>query len=178
MAIKLWYAALGIVGAGVAVATGACSSSTTGNNNTGDDSGTPADGSTPATEASTPDASSTSDSSAEPDVTSTTDAAASCTVQLSTGSSDCDTCAATSCCTPLMACDMADDAGTDDAGRSACEQLLGCINDVNSSGDAGVDAAMGETACEVMPYTTTEDTNASAVFSCLRTSCATQCPGL
>jgi hypothetical protein len=75
-----------------------------------------------------------------------------------------------------MTCDLADDAGTDDAGRSACEQLLGCINDVNSSGDAGTDA--GPTACEVTPYTATEDTNANAVFSCLRTSCATQCPGL
>jgi hypothetical protein len=175
MAIKLWYAALGIVGAGVAVATGACAWSTTHKKTPpGDDSGTPA------TEASASDASTASDSSAEPDVTSTTEAATSCTVALDTGSSDCDTCAATMCCTPLMACDMADDAGTDDAGRSACEQLLGCINDVNSSGDAGGggDADIGATSCEVSPYTASEDTNANAVFTCLRTSCATQCPGL
>jgi hypothetical protein len=65
----------------------------------------------------------------------------------------------------------------DDAGSSACLQLLACINDVNTSSDAGVDAGVGESTCDPT-YTADEQTNAEAVLTCIRTSCATQCPGL
>jgi hypothetical protein len=176
MAIKVWYAALGIVGIGGLVAAAGCSSSSTPTTTTPP----------PENEASTPDSSTESDtgtaaetSTADTSVeeTSTTESgatdAATCSVALDTGSTDCDTCAATSCCSALMACDTADDAGLDEAGFSRCEGLLTCLNDVNNS-DSGEDAG---STCDPS-YTATEVTNATAVFTCLHTSCATQCPGL
>jgi hypothetical protein len=176
MRMNSWYAALGIAGvSAVAVAAAACSSTTTVNNTPGDDASTDAN-TTPESDA----AADTSTTAPTPDssTTVTTDAAeeaaATCSVTLDTGSADCDTCVATSCCTALTTCDPADDAGDNDAGLSACEQLLGCISDVNSA-DGGTDG--GAATCNPS-YQSDEQTNAAAVLTCIETSCATQCPGL
>jgi hypothetical protein len=164
---------LGLVGVTSFVATG-CTSTTTVNGGddggvvTADDAG---DGATITNDGATvtPDTG-TGDDAGD-------GAAATCGAALDTGSADCDTCVATSCCTALTTCVTPDDAGVDDAGSSACEQLLGCINDYNTTTDAGTDAGAGESACDPS-YTADEQTSAEAVFTCIRTSCATQCPGL
>jgi hypothetical protein len=164
MRIHTWYGALGII-AVTASATVACSSSTT---------------STPTDDAGAVDAGGNSevDSAAEAQAeAAATGDGGSCSLALDTGSADCDTCVETSCCTALTTCDTPDDGGVDDAGTSQCELLLGCINDFNSTSDAGVDAGGGETAC-APSYTAEELTNATGVLTCIRTSCATQCPGL
>jgi hypothetical protein len=105
------------------------------------------------------------------------EAAATCSLALDTGVAACDTCVGSSCCTPLTNCATPDDAGSDDAGNSACLQLLFCINDINNSSDAGVDSGAGETACN-SSYSASEQAAAQAVLSCIRASCAAQCPGL
>jgi hypothetical protein len=170
MRINSWYVTLGIVGASVAAAAVvACSSTTTVNPpaETGDAATTPepdaaVDTGTPAADTGTPPA------------TDAGEDAGTCAVTLSTGDTGCDTCVATSCCTQLTGCDTADDAGTNDAGLSACEQLLGCINDVNTA-DGGTDG--GASTCDPS-YSSSEQTSATAVLTCIESACATQCPGL
>jgi hypothetical protein len=175
MRIHSWYLTLGIVGVS-AVAVVACTSTTTVNSTPGEDASTD-DGST-----TTPEPDSGLDTGTPATDGSTTvvpeagDDAGTCAVALDTGSADCDSCTA-QCCTQLTTCATPDDAGVDDAGSSACLQLLACINDVNTSSDAGVDAGVGESTCDPT-YTADEQTNAEAVLTCIRTSCATQCPGL
>ncbi len=173
MRINTWYVTLGIVGVSVAAVV-ACSSTTTVNNpGTGDDAG--ADTGTPEVDAAA-DTGTTPppDTGTTPAADAGEDAAATCAVALSTGDPTCDTCVATSCCTQLTGCDTPDDAGVDDAGFSACEQLLGCINDVNSA-DGGTDG--GATTCDPT-YSSGEQTSATAVLTCIESACATQCPGL
>ena len=177
MKIYSLYLTLGIVGAS-AVTMVACTSNTTVNNNgTGEDASTD-DGSTgtPEPDSATPDTGTTT----TPDTGTTTvpdaggEAAATCGVALDTGSAECDTCVAASCCTQLTTCDTPDDAGVNEAGLDSCEQLLTCINDINGT-DGGADSGMA--TCDPS-YGSTVQTAAAAVLSCIETSCATQCPGL
>lgn len=170
MRIHSWFVTLGIVGVSAAATAVGCSSSSSGTTTPGEDAS--ADAASPedtgtATDTGTP--------GADGSVVSEAGDAATCSVALSTGSADCDTCAATSCCTQLTTCDAVDEAGADDAGFSQCEGLLACINDFDSA-DAATDGG-GEAACDPS-YTADEQANAAAVFTCLRTTCATQCPGL
>jgi hypothetical protein len=172
MRINTWYVTLGIVGVSVAAVV-ACSSTTTVNNPTGDDAGV--DTGTPEVDAAVDTGTTPADTGTTPATDAGEDAPATCAVALSTGDATCDTCVATSCCTQLTGCDTPDDAGVDDAGFSACEQLLGCINDFNTSADGGTDG--GAAACN-SSYSSGEQTSATAVLTCIESSCATQCPGL
>jgi hypothetical protein len=179
MRIHSWCLTLGIVGVS-AVAVVACTSTTTVNNGPGEDASTVPDDSSTTTEPDTGTTADTGTTVPTPDgattVTEAGDGGGTCVVALDTGSADCDSCTA-ACCTQLTTCATPDDAGVDDAGSSACLQLLGCINDINASSDAGVDAGVGETTCDPS-YTTDQQANAEAVLTCIRTNCATQCPGL
>jgi hypothetical protein len=172
MKLHSWSVVLGILGVS-ALAVAACSSSSSPATTTpGEDASTPEpDSGTPDTGTIAPDA---SDGAT---VVSDAGDAGSCSIGLDTGDATCNTCVETSCCTQLTTCDVTDDAGANDAGFSACEQLLACINDVNSTTDGGGEAGAGETACDGT-YEQSEQTNAEAVLTCIRTSCATQCPGL
>jgi hypothetical protein len=183
MRIISWCAALGLglIGA-TAFGSAGCSSDDSSNGTTTDDAGTDSGATTDdSSTATNPDTGTTT----TPDTGTATDDGGTdggadggtCSIGLDTGSADCDSCVAGSCCTALTTCDAPDDAGANDAGFSACEQLLGCINDANSTSDAGPDAGVGESLCD-SSYTADEQTNAEAVLTCIRTSCATQCPGL
>jgi len=101
-----------------------------------------------------------------------------CGVTGDTGSDSCNQCLDTSCCAALEACGTPDDAGTNDAGASACEGLLQCTLDcVAGNPDAGIPAGT-LSDCEGLcnpSYTTSEQAAASALLQCLTTSCATQC---
>jgi hypothetical protein len=177
MRIHSWYLTLGIVGVSAVVVVGC--TTTINNSGTGDDAST-TDGSTGTPE---PDAATDTGTTTPTPEGSTTvvadagDAGGSCSVALDTGSADCDSCVATSCCTQLTSCDTPDDAGVNDAGASACEQLISCINDYNTSTDAGIDAGAGESACN-MSYTASEQSTAEALLTCIRGTCGTQCPGI
>jgi len=175
MRINSWYVTLGIVGASVAAAAVvACSSTTTATPPPpGDDAGDAAPA--PVADSAAVDTGTTP--AEDTGTTPATDAgedAGTCAVTLSTGDPACDTCVATTCCSQLTGCDTADSAGTDDAGFSACEQLLACINDVNTA-DGGTDG--GATTCNPS-YSASEQTSATAVLTCIESGCATQCPGL
>jgi hypothetical protein len=106
-----------------------------------------------------------------------TDAGA-CAVGAATGSAACDQCLTSQCCNALVACATPDSAGVNDAGASACEQLLGCVLDcVAGNADAGV-APGTSSQCQMICdpiYTPTEQQNASAVLSCQTSSCASMC---
>lgn len=101
-----------------------------------------------------------------------------CGVTGDTGSDSCNQCLDTACCAALEACGTPDDAGTNDAGASACQGLLECTLDcVAGNPDAGV---AGDTLsnCQALcnpSYTTSEQAAASALLQCLTTSCASQC---
>jgi hypothetical protein len=181
MRIHSWYLALGIVGVS-AVAVAGCTVNTTNNNGTGDagdDASTTDDATTGTSEpdAATDTGTTPATDGSTPVVADAGDSGGSCAVALDTGSADCDSCVATSCCTQLTSCDTPDDAGVNDAGASACEQLITCINDFNTSTDAGVDAGAGESACNTA-YTPTEVTTGAALLTCIRGTCGTQCPGI
>ena len=106
-----------------------------------------------------------------------TDAGA-CAVGANTGSAACDQCLTAQCCNALIACDTPDSTGVNDAGASACEQLLGCILDcVAGNADAGVapgTLSQCQMFCDPI-YTSTEQQNANAVLSCRTSSCASMC---
>ena len=101
-----------------------------------------------------------------------------CAVTADTGNATCDQCVNSACCAPLVACGTADAAGSDDAGASACEQLLQCTLDcVLGNPDAG--QPPGTLAgCQDLcnpSYTMSEQANASALISCLTSSCFQAC---
>ena len=103
----------------------------------------------------------------------------SCAVTAETGNATCDQCVDSMCCTALVVCGIPDDAGTNDAGTSACGQLLGCTLDcVAGTLDAGqVAEALSDCQALCNPtYTMSEQANASALLQCLTGSCAAQCP--
>jgi hypothetical protein len=104
--------------------------------------------------------------------------AGACTVGATTGSAACDQCLSTQCCNALVACDTPDSAGVNDAGASACEQLLSCILDcVAGNADAGVapgTLSQCQMICDPI-YTSTEQQSANAVLSCETSSCASMC---
>jgi hypothetical protein len=180
MKIQTYLANVGAAALSLVAVSGCTVNSTT--NNNGSDGATEMDTSTGAVD----DSGTTDTGTPEMDTGTTTpvsdasdagEAAAMCSVGLDTGAAACDSCVDSSCCTPLTTCVTPDDAGTDDAGNSACLQLLFCINDVNVSSDAGVDSGSGETFCN-SNYSASEQAAAQAVLTCIRTSCAAQCPGL
>lgn len=113
---------------------------------------------------------------------STSDAASeagTCAVGATTASANCDQCLSSQCCAALVACAATDAAGVNDAGASACEQLLGCIVDcVAGNPDAGV--APGTLSdCQSVcgpSYTSSEQQNASGVLACQSSSCSSSCP--
>jgi hypothetical protein len=180
MNIQAYLATVGAAALSLVAYAGCTVNSTT--NNNGTDAATEMDSST-----TTVDDSATTDTGTTPvvdtgtlpvsDASEAGEAAATCSVALDTGVAACDSCVGSSCCTPLTTCAAPDDAGTDDAGNSACLQLLFCINDINNTSDAGVDSGAGETACN-SSYSASEQAATQAVLSCIRTSCAAQCPGL
>jgi hypothetical protein len=104
--------------------------------------------------------------------------AGACAVTASTGSTGCDQCLDSQCCSALVSCDTPDDAGVNDAGASACEQLLGCIRDcIAGNPDAGVPPS---TLSECQPicspsYTPSEQQSANALLQCQASSCSTAC---
>jgi hypothetical protein len=99
-------------------------------------------------------------------------------VGAATGSATCDQCLDSQCCTALVSCDTPDSAGVDDAGSSACEQLLGCTLDcLAGNPDAGVDGGT-LTTCEALcnpSYTLSEQQNATALLQCQAANCSTSC---
>jgi hypothetical protein len=101
-----------------------------------------------------------------------------CAIGADTGSPSCDQCVDSACCTALVACGTPDDAGSDDAGASACEQLLQCTLDcLAGNPDAGLDAG-SLSDCQAIcnpSYTLTEQQNANALIQCQATNCAPQC---
>jgi len=175
MNLQSYFATFGMVALSV-VTVGGCTVNTTTDNGDAADNTDTGTGTTQQDTGTAVDTGAVMDSGTTPGVDADA-SAASCSVALDTGSTACDTCVGTSCCTQLTNCVATDDAGTDDAGNSACLQLLVCINDVNAASDASVDAGTGESTCNPS-YTTTEQSTAEAVLTCIRTSCSAQCPGL
>jgi hypothetical protein len=101
-----------------------------------------------------------------------------CAVISGTGSAGCDQCLDAQCCQAIVACATPDDAGTNDAGASACEQLLQCTLDcIGGNPDAGLDGgAPGD--CESLcnpTYTVSQQMAANGVLQCLMTNCSAQC---
>jgi hypothetical protein len=101
-----------------------------------------------------------------------------CAIGADTGSASCDQCLDSLCCTALVACGTLDAAGANDAGASACEQLLQCILDcVAGNPDAGVSAG-SQSSCEAIcnpSYTPSEQQSASALLQCQMGNCTQQC---
>jgi hypothetical protein len=101
-----------------------------------------------------------------------------CAVGADTGSPSCDQCIDSLCCPALVACGSPDAAGVDDAGATACEQLIQCTLDCRAGNpDAGVDGGSlsdCETICNPS-YTVSEQQNANALLQCQATSCTQQC---
>jgi hypothetical protein len=97
-----------------------------------------------------------------------------------TGDPTCDMCLNTMCCNELTACGTVDDAGLDDAGSTACNQYVSCVQDCQAGNpDAGVDGgtlADCQTTCG-MTYTSTETTNGNALLTCFNGPCASACGG-
>jgi hypothetical protein len=168
------YALLSVLGIGAALA--ACTVNSTTNNN-GTDGSTGEDGSTSDSTASSSggDTGTTGETG-----TSSGGEGGSCVLNVSLGTTACDTCATAHCCTELNTCDTADEAGVDDANLSACDALEKCISDcVIGNAEAGVE---GGTPSECMTgcnpsnlYTPTEIANAQAALSCLSTNCLSSC---
>jgi hypothetical protein len=104
--------------------------------------------------------------------------AGTCGITADTGNSTCDQCVDSMCCDSLVACGTADDAGADDAGASACEQLLQCtLACLTGNPDAGVPAGT-LTDCQALcspSYSTAEQQNANALLQCLTNSCSQPC---
>jgi hypothetical protein len=176
------YAALGMLG--FLAALGGCST-----DDTAADGGLMGDGAvattpdasvgdetaTPAVEASTNDGGVVTTDDGAVAEASTGGDGASCG-NFSTGSSACDECVNTSCCTPAATCDLAGDAGVDSMGLSSCEQLVSCVEDLCAPGDAG--DAGNLTDCEMTcnpSYDTATQANADALLTCVSTTCMTQC---
>jgi hypothetical protein len=101
-----------------------------------------------------------------------------CSVGADTGSPTCDQCFDSLCCAALVACATPDAAGVNDAGASACEQLLQCTLDcLAGNPDAGVDAGT-LSGCEAICnpiYTAPEQQSANALLQCQATNCTQQC---
>jgi hypothetical protein len=161
-----WYASLGIVATGALGGSTACTVTST--SSTGDDSGI----------AYLNEAGNDTGANLPGDASTTLDApdAASCGA-LSLGSVACDMCTAAHCCTEVRTCDTPDDAGTDDAGNTSCEQLLACSIDL-AQGDGGtLDAGFfscvgGEGGTN---YTPSQQATTSALIDCVNTNCSSVC---
>ena len=101
-----------------------------------------------------------------------------CSVGASSGSAACDQCLSTQCCAQLVACDTPDEAGVDDAGNSACESILSCLDAcVTGNPDAGVppeSLSMCETDCG-NAYSPQEQQAATNLVQCQASSCAQAC---
>ncbi len=166
-----WKAALGIVGTAALGATTACTVTTgtyipDGSVSFGDDGADAlATGSdAPATETGTQ-----LDAGAD---------SSSCPVSINTGSAACDQCTGASCCAEFVACDTADDAGVDDAGLSACEQLTTQVSEcVIGRPDAGLDAGTFSSCYALWKdaYSVSAQQEAQALFSCLSAKCPQAC---
>ncbi len=102
-----------------------------------------------------------------------------CAVTADTGVAACDQCVNSTCCAALVACGSLDDAGADDAGASACEQLLKCTLDcVAGNPDAGLMPGT-LTSCQMLcnpSYSSSEQANATGLLQCLTTACGQACP--
>jgi hypothetical protein len=104
--------------------------------------------------------------------------AGTCTVGADTGTAACDQCLDANCCPALTACGTEDEAGVDDAGVTACGQLVQCILDcVAGNAEAGIDGGT-LSSCESDcggSYSTTDQLNADSLVLCQATSCSAQC---
>ena len=101
------------------------------------------------------------------------DGAASCG-SFTTGAAACDACVQAQCCDTAAACDLPDDAGLDDAGLSACEQLVSCVTDLCSDGGSLTDC-LGTCSPPNGLYSVAETSAASALLTCVTTNCAQSC---
>jgi hypothetical protein len=174
-------ATLGLVGLAACVIGCTVTTSTTGDDGGnlvffGDEAGSDArETSTPPdTGTGTPDTGTGADTS-KPDVgvAETGPDAGTCSASLVIGSAACDLCMKAQCCGAMVACDMADDAGVDDGGASACVQLLKCTADLCNAMDGGSLRDCLST-CGAS-YTTSEQNSGTAVISCAETHCSSEC---
>jgi hypothetical protein len=76
------------------------------------------------------------------------------------------------CCTTLVTCETADDAGVDDAGNSACYDALLCSLSFAADDGGTLDDAI--TSC-TGGTTSGTSTALTALLTCATTSCAAQC---
>jgi hypothetical protein len=162
----------GLVCISSVIATG-CSSSSTTDTGTGEDSGT-----TPPDEDAGDSATAAETSTPTPD--GGTDEAGTCGVAPSTGTAACDTCLETSCCSALETC-----FGTSTTTTTACQMLVQCVQDAETGNDAAAPMTMAEAMDLCTPdsgstYSSTDITNAAAFFSCLGDgnssgACASSC---
>ena len=102
-----------------------------------------------------------------------------CSLGVDTGNPACDQCLMSQCCSQILACDTPDEAGVDDGGNSACEQLLSCYAScLTGNPDAGVPPgtlSSCQSLCDVPPYTQQEEQAASALVQCQIASCSQAC---
>ncbi|HZU84655.1 MAG TPA: hypothetical protein VE987_17115, partial [Polyangiaceae bacterium] len=102
-----------------------------------------------ASDAGTADAGTDTDAGTDSAADTSTDAGT-CPIGASTGSTSCDQCLESQCCAQIVACDTPDDAGVDDGGASACEQLVQCTLDCAAgNAEAGVDGG-SVSGCEAI----------------------------
>jgi hypothetical protein len=179
------HSLFGVVGAGFAALALAAACTVTTNNDggvVGDDSGNSSGGNSDDSGAT--DGSSSSSSSSSSGAASSSgsgeggeeagEGAAACAAQTAFDPTACDTCVKAACCDKLVACEMPDDAGLDDAGNSACMGLfIGCVLNYHTMFDAGIDEALS--TC-----TSGSDAGANgtvtALVQCIETSnCTAQC---
>jgi hypothetical protein len=77
-----------------------------------------------------------------------------------------------------VACDTPDDAGVNDAGMTACESLVTCIDQCMvgnpAAGVPGDTLASCQVSCQI-DYSDTETANAMAFVTCQTTTCAASC---
>ncbi len=107
-----------------------------------------------------------------------TDAGGTCSVVAATGNASCDACVTSACCSALTACETPDDAGVDDAGLSACEQLIECTVDcIRGNPDAGSppDTLANCTPLCAPSYSATAQQNAIGLLLCEQANCTQQC---
>jgi hypothetical protein len=179
------YSLIGVLGAGLtAILFGACTVTTNNYGADGGDAGTSSgggdDGSTTGDGGGSSSGSSSGSTSSSGSSSGSAEAstdAGTCTANVTVGSAACDNCIKASCCTELTACDTADDAGLDDAGNTACENLLGCALSYAAANDAAVGSGDLNTCAGATTDAAPSGATATAttLLNCAMAHCAAQC---
>jgi hypothetical protein len=175
------YSLFGVVGVSIAAmaAFGGCTVTTINNGGTdgGDDanggssSGSSDDSSTEASSSSSGSSSGASSGSSSGASEASSDAPA-CAAMSSFAPQACDDCMKSMCCTPLVACETPNDAGSADGGSGCYDAFTCTLSYVATYPDSGLDDAV--TGCT--GSTSTADQGLlTSLLTCATTSCGSAC---